>query len=246
LTTLVTGAGDPVTVVAHGMGASLAETRPLLSGVPGTRVLYEARGHGSAPAPVILGYAGLAADLAAVADEHRATQALGASMGAATILRLLAATPDRFTRVVLFLPAALDTVRKDDAVRRMALLSAALAAGDVEAVTAAVRAEVPAGLGAAADAYVAARTAFLLGSPGLPALLAALVDDVPVASRAALTAVTAEVLVLAQEGDPLHPADVARELVGVLPRASLVVFDAPGVLFRERARLRALITAHLA
>ncbi|MCW2501004.1 MAG: hypothetical protein JWN87_2680, partial [Frankiales bacterium] len=35
LTTLVTGSGAPVTVVAHGLGASLAETRPLLSGVAG-------------------------------------------------------------------------------------------------------------------------------------------------------------------------------------------------------------------
>lgn len=243
MTTLVTGSGDPVTVVAHGMGASLAETRPLLSGVPGTRVLYEARGHGAGPAPVTPGYAELAADLAVIADEHGATQALGASMGAATILRLLADTPDRFARVVLFLPAALDTVRKDDAVRQISLLSAALASQDQGAVTAAVRAELPVGVDA--DAYVAARATFLLASPGLPALLAALAADVPVTSRAALTAVTAEVLVLAQEGDPLHPADVARELVGVLPRARLVVFDAPGVLFRERARLRALIATHL-
>ncbi|MCW2599220.1 MAG: alpha/beta hydrolase [Frankiales bacterium] len=245
LTTLVTGAGGPVTVVAHGLGASLTETRPLVSGVPGTRVLLQARGHGTAPAPVHPGYGELAADLARVADEHGATQALGVSMGAATILHLLAHVPDRFEKVVLFLPAALDTPRKDDAVRRVGSLSAALAAADPPAVTAAVRAELPPGLGTAADAYVAARAAFLLASPGLPALLAALPEDVPVRDRSALASVTADVLVLAQEGDPLHPAQVARELAGVLPRARLVVFDAPGVLFRERARLRALIAGHL-
>lgn len=95
------------------------------------------------------------------------------------------------------------------------------------------------------EAYAQARTDFLLASPGLPPLLRALADDVPVVSRHALAAVTAEVLVLAQERDPLHPAAVARELAGLLPKASLVVFDQPGVLFRERARVRTLIAGHL-
>lgn len=67
----------------------------------------------------------------------------------------------------------------------------------------------------------------------------------PVADRSALGAVSADVLVLAQEDDDLHPAQVARELVGVLPRARLVVFDRPGVVFRERPRLRALVSAFL-
>jgi 3-oxoadipate enol-lactonase len=246
LTTLVTGAGDPVTVVAHGFGASLAETRPLLSGVPGTRVLVQARGHGTSAAPVAPGYAELAADLARVADERGATQALGVSMGAGTLLRLLTAVPDRFARVVLFLPAALDRPRDDPAVRRVAGLSGALAAADRPGVEASVREELPTDLtGPAVDSYVTARTDFLLASPGLPALLAALVDDCPVPDRTALAAVSADVLLLAQEQDPLHPAQVARELAGLLPRARLVVFDRPGVVFRERARLRALVSAHL-
>jgi 3-oxoadipate enol-lactonase len=243
--TLVSGAGAPVTVVAHGLGASLAETRPLLSGVPGTKVLYDARGHADAPAPVRPGYAELAADLAAVADAHGATQALGVSLGAATVLRLLSEVPDRFGRVVLFLPAALDRGRTYAAVTRVTGLVEALTAQDPAAVEAAVRAELPVGLGAAGETYVRARSAHLLGSPGLPALLAALPGDVPVASRERLAAVTAEVLLLAQEGDPLHPAQVARDLAGLLPRARLVVFDAPGVLFRERTRLRELVSGHL-
>jgi pimeloyl-ACP methyl ester carboxylesterase len=67
-----------------------------------------------------------------------------------------------------------------------------------------------------------------------------------VPDRTALAAVSADVLVLAQEGDPLHPADVGRQLAAVLPRARLVVFEHPGVVFRERARLRELISSHLA
>jgi 3-oxoadipate enol-lactonase len=239
VTTLVTGTGAPVTVVAHGFGASLAETRPLLRGVPGTRVLLQARGHGDAPAPGHPGYAELASDLASAADEHGATQALGVSLGAATILRLLAGSPDRFEKVVLFLPAAFDRPRH--LVSAVSALGLALGAGDAEGVRAAVRAEVPAGN----QAYVLARTAFLLASPGLPALLAGLADDQPVVDRSVLGAVTADVLVLAQARDEWHPVQVSREIAAALPRARLVVFDAPGALFHERARLQDLIGAHL-
>lgn len=237
----LTGSGTPVTVAAHGLGASVAETRPLLSGVPGTKVFYEARGHGGAPPPQDPGYGELAADLQAVLDAHGATQALGVSMGAATVLRLLSQDPTRLERAVLFLPAALDRPRTDEAVRR----SAGRAGTDPEAVEAAVRAELPTDLeGPAVTAYVRARTDFLLQCD-LEALVAALPGDVPVHDRTALAAVTADVLVLGQEGDPLHPAQVAREVAAALPRARLVVFDAPGVLFRERARLRELVSAHL-
>jgi 3-oxoadipate enol-lactonase len=216
-------------VAAHGFGGSVAETRPLLSGVPGTKVFPVARGHLDRPAAT--GYQDLADDLRAVADEHGATQALGVSMGAHALLRLLSQTPDRFTRVVLFLPATIDTplVRRDDAF------------DDSEA---GVRAELPADL-EGVEAYVRARAAYLQASSGLAALRSALTPDVPVVSRAVLAAVTADVLLLAQEGDPVHPAQVARELASLLPRVRLQVFDRPGVAFRERARLRGLISGHL-
>ena len=106
---LVLDHGDPVTVVLHGLGASLAETRPLLSRVAGTTVLCSARGHGRSPLPPgPFDHAVLAADLERVADGCGATGALGVSMGAGALLSLLARRPDRFERVVLVLPAALD------------------------------------------------------------------------------------------------------------------------------------------
>lgn len=248
LHTLLTGSGTPVTVAAHGLGASVAETRPLLGGVHGTRVFYAARGHGGSPLPDgPFDYTALREDLAQVADAHAASRALGVSMGAGALLSLLARCPNRFDRVVLFLPAALDRPRTDDAVRRVAALAAALDAGDAEAVQRLVLAELPEDLRAqpAVAAYARTRTQYLLDSPGVAVALRALPAVTPVQDRTQLGAVTAEVLLLAQEGDPLHPAQVARDLAAVLPRARLVVFDAPGVVFRERARLRGEITAFL-
>ena len=229
MTLTVTGTGLPVTLVAHGLGASIPESRALAGGIPGTRLFPQARGHGTAPAPASPGYGELAADLAAVADEHQATQALGTSMGAHALLRLLSTRPDRFQRLVRRTPALADALR----------------AGDREAAVAAVREEVGELEGAAVDGYIAARADFMLASPGLPALLSALPGDVPVADRSVLAAVTADVLILGQEGDLLHPAAVARELAAVLPRAQLVIFDRPGAAFLERGRLRALIGEHL-
>ena len=245
----VTGSGRPVTVAAHGLGASIAETRPLLSGVAGTRVFYAARGHGGSPLPdEPFDYAALGRDLEQVADEHRATRALGVSMGAGALLSLLARRPDRFERAVLFLPAAVDRPRTDAAVRRVAELAAALDAADAGAVEALVREELPTDVLAlpGVEAYVRTRTSYLLASPGVAVAVRALPAVTPVDDASRLAAVAADVLLLAQEGDPLHPAQVARDLAAVLPRARLVVFDAPGVVFRERARLRAEISGFLA
>ena len=173
-----------------------------------------------------------------MARAHGATQVLGVSLGAHTVLRLLTRVPDRFAKAVLFLPAALST----PAVRREGLAEA-LATGDRGRVLAWVRAELPPDRDT--SAYAEARTSYLLSSPGLPALLEGL-TGAPVPSLAALAAIQTDVLVLGQEGDPVHPAQVARELAATLPRARLHVFPRPGVMWHDRARLRALVLGHLA
>lgn len=248
LAALVTGAGEPVTVVAHGLGASIDETRPLAGGVAGTRVFATAPGHGPAgPADRPVTYAALATDLAEVADSSGATQAIGVSMGAGALLRLLSVRPDRFGKVVLFLPAALDRARGGPGVRRLRALSEAIRAGDRPLVHRLVLAELPADLLAepTVAAYALARTERLLGSPGVADVIDGLARDVPVADRVVLASVTAQVLVLAQEGDELHPARVARDLVAALPKARLQLFDAPGVAFREPGRLRRIVGSFL-
>jgi 3-oxoadipate enol-lactonase len=129
----------------------------------------------------------------------------------------------------------------------VAALAAALDAGDAAQVEQHVLEELPLDLHGepAVAAYVRTRASYLLTCPGVAVALRALPQVTPVEDRSRLAAVTADVLLLAQEGDPLHPAQVARDLAAVLPRARLVVFAQPGVVFRERARLRAEISGFL-
>lgn len=185
----------------------------------------------------------LADDVLVEADRLGATQALGVSLGAGALLRLLAQHPTRFRRVVLVLPAALQQAQPS-AVRRGAELSGALRARDRDAVQQLVRAEVPEE-GPWVEAYVAARTDLLLGSDLVP-LLEALATDVPVPDLGALERVTADVLVLGAEGDEVHPASVARDVAAALPGARLVLFAQPRPLVHERGSVRALVSAHLA
>ena len=116
---------------AHGLGNGIPETRPLGSGVTGRRVFFQFRGHGRSSAPPgRWTYADLARDLRAVADLSGATRALGVSLGAGALCRLLADDPDRFERVVLFLPAVLDTPRPAPARERLDALLDAIEDGD--------------------------------------------------------------------------------------------------------------------
>src|SRR5207237_1440875 len=124
---------------------SLAETRPLAARVQGTRVLVDLRGHGaSAPLEDGWDYDLLARDLLAVADAVGASQAVGLSLGAGALMRLLSHKPDRFSKVAFVLPAAIDATRQDGATKRLARLGAAIEAGDARAAADLLIAELPA------------------------------------------------------------------------------------------------------
>jgi pimeloyl-ACP methyl ester carboxylesterase len=242
---LVSGSGPPVTVFAAGLGGTIPETRTLGSGVEGTRVFFDFRGHGRSgvPADGDWSYAAVARDLRAVADATGATRAVGMSMGAAAILGVLAETPDRFERCVLFLPAILDRPRADVVTGRLGRLADRIDAGDAEAVVELLAAEVPPGAPGAA-AYLRERAAQLSG-PGVAGLVRALATSAPLRDRVLLSAVAAPCLVVGQEGDATHPAQVARELAAALPNARLHVFDGPGGLWAHRTALRPLLAAYL-
>jgi 3-oxoadipate enol-lactonase len=245
---MITGAGEPVTVFAHGFGGGIAETRPLGSGVPGRKVFFQFRGHGrSAAPPGRWTYADLARDLRAIADLSGATRAVGASLGAGALCRLLADSPRRFDRVVLFLPAALDEPRPAAARQRLTRLLDAVLDGDLSAVADAVATEAPPVVRntPAAWTYFRHRIDQLMRD-GLAPELASLADQAPVADTAVLAAVSAEALVIGCTGDELHPVAVAERLAAALPAATLHVYDRPGVLWTQRADLRERISHFLA
>ena len=244
---LVSGTGDPVTVFAPGLAAGISTTRPLASAVAGRKVFFQFRGHGRSDAPAgRWGYPDLARDLRAIADLSGATQAVGVSLGAGALCRLLWESPERFERVVFFLPAVLDQPRPDAARRRLDELLAAVRTGDASAVADAVAGEVPSAVRDTPTgwAYLRQRVDQLMRD-GLGSGLADLPDQVAVRDRSTLAAVTARALVIGCAGDGLHPVAVAEKLAGALPSATLHVYDKPGVLWTHRADLRGRISGFL-
>jgi pimeloyl-ACP methyl ester carboxylesterase len=244
---LATGSGQPVTVLAHGLAGGIIDTRPLGSGLRGRRVFFHFRGHGrSAAPPGRWTYLDLARDLRAIADLYGATRAVGVSMGAGALCRLLADNPSRFERAVFFLPAALDAPRPKLAAQRLADLLAALETEDAAEVADVIAQEAPAAQRntPAAWSYLRQRLEQLLRD-GLATELTALTEQAPVTDRATLGQVTVPALVLACRGDDLHPVEVAEQLAAALPDATLHVYDRPGVLWTERTDLRARIAGFL-
>ncbi|MEU7803450.1 alpha/beta hydrolase [Micromonospora arborensis] len=244
---LVTGTGDPVTVFAHGLGNGIATTRPFGSGVTGRKVFFQFRGHGRSDAPDgPWNYLDLARDLRAIADLGGASRAFGASLGAGALSRLLAESPERFDKLVFFLPAVLDEPRGPVARERITDLLEAVESGDASAVADVVSLEMPPAVRntPAGWAYLRQRLDQLLRD-GLAEGLATLAEQTSLPEISDLAAVTAPALVIGCAGDDLHPVEVAERLAAALPQATLHVYDRPGVLWTERADLRDRISGFL-
>ncbi|MFI7217608.1 alpha/beta fold hydrolase [Micromonospora maritima] len=244
---LVTGTGDPVTVFAHGLGNGIATTRPFGSGVTGRRIFFQFRGHGRSDSPPgAWTYLDLARDLRAVADLGGATRAFGASLGAGALCRLVAESPERFEKLVFFLPAVLDTPRGEAARTRLTGLLDAVADGDASALADVVSLELPPSVRntPAGWAYLRQRLDQLLRD-GLAPGLAGLPEQTPLTDAGALAAVTAPALVIGCLGDDLHPVAVAEQVAATLPDATLHVYDRPGFAWTDRADLRERISTFL-
>ncbi len=230
------GSGDPVTLIAPGLGATEGEARIPGSGLPGTRVVATLPGHGDLPdaEPGYWRYATIAADLVRVADESGATAAAGVSLGAASLLRSLADRPDRFRRVALLLPAALDRPRRLHGT--FGAYAEAVAEGDPVRLRELVLQSLPAN--AHVGAYVDERVRALRR---LGQAFTELADDIPVPDPSVLQRVTCPVLVIGASQDPLHPGDVAKEIAGALPTARLELFDSAAPLVTDRRQVRHLL-----
>lgn len=238
------GDGLPVTVFAHGLGGSSAETRGLAARLSGTRVLLTFRGHGRSDAlDGGWSYDGLADDLLAVADATGADRVCALSLGSGALLRALTRDPHRFVRLACVLPAALDGDRTDGATLRVRQVGDAIDAGDVDAVAALLLADVPPEwrVRRGVAALLRRRAAALCERPA-PRPMSA---ERPLTSRTALAGVPAPALVVAQQGDPLHSTEVAADLAAALPVSELLVLPPGGVFWSAARRAQDALAAHL-
>lgn len=243
----VAGVGTPVTIFGHGLASDISGTRPLASAVLGRRVFFHFRGHGRSDAPPgPWTFADLAMDMRAMADLTGATRALGVSMGAGALCRLLASSPDRFERVVLYLPAPLDGNRPAPVRERFARLLTAVESGEAAAVADAVMADLPVAVRntPAGWSYLRQRVEQLLRD-GLAEELDTLWDAPALADPQPLGGFRGQALVIGCAGDEAHPIAVAEQLAAILPSSRLHVYDRPGLLWSRRRELREEISGFL-
>jgi 3-oxoadipate enol-lactonase len=242
------GAGEPVTVVAHGLTNNRNELAALTPLVPGTKVRFDFRGHGRSSAPATgYAFADLARDLEAVSDEVGATRAVGTSLGAGAIASLLTRRPDRFERMVWLLPAALDLpfAFRD----RYEELAATLDGKSPEEAVEAVLSDPK-----RVASYVQTPWRFELDRlmwehehpDGVARAIRGAISDWPVRDREDLRKVDAPVLVICADGDAIHPAELGRILVDVFPNAELELFPDVGAMFESIPALVQRVSTFLA
>jgi 3-oxoadipate enol-lactonase len=84
-----------------------------------------------------------------------------------------------------------------------------------------------------------------MNSTGIPKAIREVIDDPPIREGEPLRRVTAPALVIGQEGDPVHRAEVARELAESLPNAELILFEDRHAMLGEVATLTQRIAEFL-
>jgi pimeloyl-ACP methyl ester carboxylesterase len=79
--------------------------------------------------------------------------------------------------------------------------------------------------------------ALRMNAEGIPPAIRQVVDDPPARDPADVRGIVTPSLVIGQEGDPVHPAVVARELADLLPNAELILYRDRFALIRDIASL---------
>lgn len=243
----------PLVVFGHGLLGSLEQVD---EHVPGLRELYEhmrvlvydARGHGKSEGPEEpAGYTweALARDMAALVGmvgESKPAVFGGGSMGAATSLWVALEEPERVQALVLAIPPPLgrEAIREEDEKRALFVLDFAAAAIEnygLEKTVEMLR-EMP---GFARTPEEAEERARLLRSQNPRTIIAAIRGLLNAPNRAPeeYRQVKAPTLILAHEGDGLHPVRSAKTLAENIPGARLLVGDRPGYWRRHPDELNA-------
>lgn len=231
----VDGAGEPVTVLAHGLTNNRNELAAFTSLVPGTKVRFDFRGHGrSSSPPGAYRFDDFARDVDAVADAFGATVAVGTSLGAGAIGNLVCRVPDRFERMVWLLPAGLDGPFA--LADRYRALAGTLEGKTPEEALAAVLQDP-----GRAAAYLQTpwrleldRMLWQHDDPdGLARAINGVIADWPIPDREMLRAVRIPTLVVSIEGDEIHPAEVGRIVADLMPAAELIAYGSEEELLRD-------------
>ncbi len=241
------GVGEPVTVVAHGLTHNRNELAAFTPYAPGTKVRFDFRGHGrSSSPPTGFRFADFARDVDAVATAFGATVALGTSLGAGAIGRLVCRVPDRFERMVWLLPAGLD-IPFSLAGRYHAL------AGELEGKTPEEALEGILNDPARVTEYFQTpwrlevdRLMWQHDDPdGLARAINGVVDDWPIPDRELLREVRIPTLIVCIEDDDIHPAELGPIFTGLMPDAELISFASQEQLFAEIPALVARVAAFI-
>jgi 3-oxoadipate enol-lactonase len=245
----IDGEGDPVTVFAHGLTNSCMELAAFTPMAPGTKVRFCFRGHAHSgtPEPGHYRFSDFAADLDAVAETYGATRAVGTSLGQGAITHLLARDPERFERIVFVMPAALDLGLADH--ERFDRVADLLETLPVEEAVERIVADSKRVADYAEEPWLRELDLFLwqdLNATGVARSIREITRDVAIGDRELLRRVSAPTLILCQEGDEIHPAELGRILADLLPNAELIVLGSEDELLARLPELVTRVAAFLA
>ena len=232
--------GRRVVVSAHGLTSSRADEDArgifdwsAVDDVDAVLVRYDARGHGEStgrPEPADYAWTTLADDLLALIDAvspDAPVDAIGASMGTATILWAAMRRPDRFRRLVLAIPPTAWQTRAAQVEGYLAAASIAEQHGIdafVEAMAEQPQAEI-----LTAGGWADEPTRPSVGIDLLPSVLrGAAISDLP--DTAEVARLQHPTLLLPWATDPGHPVSTAQVLADVLPASTLEVAEDPDAI----------------
>ena len=235
-------AGDgPLVVFGHGIMGNIEQVTPEgvdLSAVHARVQLltYDARGHGQSHGPedsAEYTWQSLGEDMSALIEHAGETSAIvgGASMGAATALWMAVEQPERVRALAILMPPPLggpdfQTQEEKNAIATLEILSMAVQATGIEQTIAFAK-NLP---GFADNPEAAAERAAWLRAQNPLTLKYAVPGLVksPFHHPDDYARISAPTIVVAHEGDPLHPVRAAHLLAEKIPNCELVIAPQPG------------------
>lgn len=239
LRTRLQGEG-PLAVFGHGLLGSIEQIDEHISGFEKLRtrlrlLTYDARGHGHSEGPedhAHYSWESLGRDMSALVEHFGEEQAIigGGSMGAATALWVALEQPDKVRALVLIMPPPLghEPMRgpaERQAIQVLDLLSAAVASFGIEQTIELAR-QMPAFAASPDEAEARARWLLSINPLALRYAIRGLLTS-PYHDPEEYRRINVPTLVLAHEGDGLHPARAAQLLGDTIPAARVSIAPGP-------------------